>query len=238
MASLVELFKPRKKVELEFNGQRIEFYIRKPNMFDDDKASKFAEKELVKLRLNSDLRESFKVDLATKTQEELAEMLAAIDDEIILERLKLEEKLKEKPKFKDVDMIRRNYDSLNEQEKKKADKILKDFEDEISKELKKLMNSKRESYASLDKEMLINRIADTLLRISELDVLTKEITKYYIYALVEDEKGNKIFKSVEEVEMLPQELLDMLTQEIGEVRMKGVELKKVSTNQDSSTSSQ
>lgn len=228
-----DLFKTRKKVTLEINGQKVDLYIRKPNVFDEDEARKFVEKELLKQKLSTDYIEIIEKELRKKTKEDLVELYMALDSSDNLEELKISEKLKsENKEFKDVDTILETYLELDEKQRQKADKILEKYRKAIDKELEAVRKTKRETLLALDEETLIKKTTSKMIELNDVQSAVSATLKFYITRLVEDENGNPIF-SEEDLKMLDQAVIDLLTEEIANVRQTGVELKKVPLDQGS-----
>lgn len=228
-----DLFKTRKKVTLEINGQKVDLYIRKPNVFDEDEARKFVEKELLKQKLSTDYIEIIEKELRKKTKEDLVELYMALDSSDNLEELKVSERLKaENKEFKDVDTILETYLELDEKQRQKADKILEKYRKAVDKELEAIRKTKKETLLALDEETLIKKTMSKMIELNDVQAAVSATLKFYITRLVEDENGNPVF-SEEDLKALDQTVIDLLTEEIANVRQTGVELKKVPLDQGS-----
>lgn len=233
--SIANLFQVRQKVSFEWNGQQVNLYIRKPNVFDEEKAREFAEKEVIKIKLRDDKKKLFETEIEGKTKEELVDMLLVVDGVKPEEFSKIEERLKEERKeFKDIDALIKTLPDLSGEELKKAQKLIEKFNKEVSREADKLIESKKETLMLLHENDLKKRLLSKLLDLQDMQAILNATIKYYLLNLVEDEEGNKVFTE-ETLETADQAIIDLLTEEIINIRQLGVELKKVSSKEDLSS---
>lgn len=229
--SLKKLLTRRKKIVLEIGEENVELYIRKPNMFDEEEAKNYAQIAMLNVRYNKSLLTKIKQAASAMSREELIAGIISFSG--VGEALKMRyEIMSENDEFANIDELEATVDKLDEDAKKEAQAVIDRFYNELQDRILRYSENEYQILSHLTDEELRDRFVNAQLESAMMTNYIDAANRYYIMALIEDEEGNRVFNSIEEVEAIDDQVLAIIKEELADLMSSGVELKKVSSTLD------